>query len=461
VPRPELAAAVALGGISINVARAVGPALGGFLVGAGGPGAVFLLNAASFLGVLVVLPCAILAAFAVARAPGRTLVQVLLVTAALLALAAPWLVPFLRLAPDVGWQYAHRFWETGPLSAAWQSLTMLWGWPLGLLVASVVGVWSWRRRVPAALLVAYGVWLVALLVTALQGSRLPILSGLLPLRMMLPLAFALCPLAGAGVVAVLRRGGVAALAPLVFVPHLVVTLVRLAPVPALHAELPPEGRAFVAWLRELTDPGTRFVVEDRLHLERPRLDRDVPDHPYFGGHLPALLPAMIGREAFGGPYPEMPIRAHRADLVSGVLLGTPLPEWPTERLAAALARYNVGTIVVWSSIARERLAAAPEIVTPAGQLGYFHAFRTRQAPSWALAGSATVHAKANAIEVTEASPGGVVLKYHWYPGMCTDPPLPIRPHEAADLAAPFIAVDNGGARAFTIRPTRDWLGRCR
>jgi MFS family permease len=55
VPRAELAAAVALGGISINVARAVGPALGGLLVAAGGPGTVFLVNATSFLGVLLVI----------------------------------------------------------------------------------------------------------------------------------------------------------------------------------------------------------------------------------------------------------------------------------------------------------------------------------------------------------------------------------------------------------------------
>src|SRR6266404_3537767 len=55
VPRHELAGAVALSGVSINVARAVGPALGGVLVAAMGAGWVFLLNAASFLGVVAVL----------------------------------------------------------------------------------------------------------------------------------------------------------------------------------------------------------------------------------------------------------------------------------------------------------------------------------------------------------------------------------------------------------------------
>lgn len=55
VPRAKLTSAIALGGVGINIARAVGPALGGFVVAALGPGAVFLINAASFVGVLAVL----------------------------------------------------------------------------------------------------------------------------------------------------------------------------------------------------------------------------------------------------------------------------------------------------------------------------------------------------------------------------------------------------------------------
>ncbi len=55
VPLSEVPEAVALGGVGFNLARAVGPALGGFVVAAWGPGATFLLNSASFLGVIVVL----------------------------------------------------------------------------------------------------------------------------------------------------------------------------------------------------------------------------------------------------------------------------------------------------------------------------------------------------------------------------------------------------------------------
>jgi MFS family permease len=55
VPRDEIPLAAALGGVSQNLARAVGPALGGALVAASGAGWVFAVNAASFLGVLGVL----------------------------------------------------------------------------------------------------------------------------------------------------------------------------------------------------------------------------------------------------------------------------------------------------------------------------------------------------------------------------------------------------------------------
>jgi MFS family permease len=55
VPRDELPAAVALNSVGFNIARAIGPALGGLVMAASGAGVVFILNAISFLGVIVVL----------------------------------------------------------------------------------------------------------------------------------------------------------------------------------------------------------------------------------------------------------------------------------------------------------------------------------------------------------------------------------------------------------------------
>ena len=55
VSRQDLPTAVTLNSAGFNLSRAVGPALGGVVVAASGPAGVFLLNAASFVGVIFVL----------------------------------------------------------------------------------------------------------------------------------------------------------------------------------------------------------------------------------------------------------------------------------------------------------------------------------------------------------------------------------------------------------------------
>ena len=55
VPRRDLAQAIALNGVGFNLARAIGPALAGLLVLAGGPALAFGLNAISYLAVILVL----------------------------------------------------------------------------------------------------------------------------------------------------------------------------------------------------------------------------------------------------------------------------------------------------------------------------------------------------------------------------------------------------------------------
>src|SRR5580698_2912009 len=55
VNKEELPAALALNGIEFNLARALGPGLGGFVVATVGVGAAFAFNAFSFLGVIAVI----------------------------------------------------------------------------------------------------------------------------------------------------------------------------------------------------------------------------------------------------------------------------------------------------------------------------------------------------------------------------------------------------------------------
>ncbi|SCF84792.1 Predicted arabinose efflux permease, MFS family [Streptomyces sp. Ncost-T10-10d] len=55
VERSQLGQAAALGGVNMNLARALGPAVGGAVVAAAGAGWVFAFNAASYLGIAAVL----------------------------------------------------------------------------------------------------------------------------------------------------------------------------------------------------------------------------------------------------------------------------------------------------------------------------------------------------------------------------------------------------------------------
>jgi MFS family permease len=55
VPRAEMPEAVTLNSVAFNIARAVGPAIGGLILSLAGPAATFGLNALSFLGVIYAL----------------------------------------------------------------------------------------------------------------------------------------------------------------------------------------------------------------------------------------------------------------------------------------------------------------------------------------------------------------------------------------------------------------------
>ncbi len=55
VPRAQLQSAIALNSLGINLARAIGPAIAGVVVAVSGPQAAFLLNALSFIAVIIVL----------------------------------------------------------------------------------------------------------------------------------------------------------------------------------------------------------------------------------------------------------------------------------------------------------------------------------------------------------------------------------------------------------------------
>ena len=118
VPKEQFSQAIALGALTYNVGRAVGPAIGGLVIASAGPGWVFAVNAVSFAGTIAVLAVWRPPAAAVAHVPSETftgaavaglrygfhspLVRIVLVRVALLMLPAaaiPALLPVVTRGP--------------------------------------------------------------------------------------------------------------------------------------------------------------------------------------------------------------------------------------------------------------------------------------------------------------------------------------------------------------------------
>jgi MFS family permease len=57
VPREDIPSAVTLNSMGFNLARSVGPAIGGLIVAAAGAAAAFIINALSYVGLILVLAC--------------------------------------------------------------------------------------------------------------------------------------------------------------------------------------------------------------------------------------------------------------------------------------------------------------------------------------------------------------------------------------------------------------------
>jgi MFS family permease len=56
VSKPEIPATITLGGVSLNIGRAIGPAIFGFIIASlANPGFVFIINALSFIGLIIIL----------------------------------------------------------------------------------------------------------------------------------------------------------------------------------------------------------------------------------------------------------------------------------------------------------------------------------------------------------------------------------------------------------------------
>lgn len=226
----------------------------------------------------------------------------------------------------------------------------------------------------------------------------------------------------------------------------------------IASSLPPAAHQLLGWIDSHTTRGGRILLEDYGHeasLESCKED----GHIYFGGHFPALLPRLAKREFIGGPLPGMGFKQQFADFYSGTLFRRDIVTYTEEELRSYLEAYNIKWIIAWSDKAKKYLASRAgyiefmdeiELRKCADDSLSLYFYEVKRQPNFFLVGSGRVKADYNRIEVTDAAPGRVVLKYHWLETLKTDPPLPLRRFPVLNDPVGFIEVENANIASFAI-----------
>jgi hypothetical protein len=330
------------------------------------------------------------------------------------------------------------------------------------LVAAALGLWfRWRegQRFFCALIASQS---LALGLLAYYGAALG-LSALGPARFTLPLALTLL-LPAADALSRIRSTSArtsdtpsrlatapASLKLLALVALAAGAYHSLGPRPwlrrvnlaALESEsgLRDRGPGLLAFLRERIDPRTRLLHEET--------DRD--QHRYYGAHLAALFPGATHALLAGGPAPHALVRENRLRFIGGTLSGTPLHDIGERELRARLDRYNVGQILCWSRIAKQRFDAISWLDREASY-DRFGLYRVRDPAGWFARGAGQLERVGRRLHLSDvaAEDGVAVLRVHYHASLRSRPERSLRPApiEGSDLA--FLEID--------APPAELWIG---
>ncbi|MFZ0692621.1 MAG: hypothetical protein WAN51_00455, partial [Alphaproteobacteria bacterium] len=316
--------------------------------------------------------------------------------------------------------------------------TVLW---FGALWACAAPLESAAKRVAIALTAAAA----ALILFAALGAALPFVATLQPNRFSGPAYLLLSIPAGLGLTATINlfssRGlwrlaamgsSIVFVAAFGFLTWELERELSYADIPH-HGVRPPEVGGIgadsvwiLSWLKTHTTSDSRVLFESsggRIH-----------DNAHMAGYY-ALT---ADREFIGGPYPYMQF----AGFWDGFLFGKPIDTISREEFADYLRLYNIGSIIVFSDVSKRYLDGQPGF-TRGEAFGPLQTYQVDGPRSFFLAGSGTVVARTfNRLEFAQLSGPEIILKYHYVPGLETDPPADIGPVSVPGDPTPFIRILN-------------------
>ena len=394
-------------------------------------------------GAVFVAPALVIAVWALFRARPRDGVLLAVAAATIAALCTPWLLPLLRARAAVVTPGALDV--ANGQSRGLDLEVMLGGHgvtavALAVLPLALVTLVRREQRLEAA---TWGSAVAASFALGNFGSQLG-LTFLQPYRFCLTTAtLAIPPVALLAIAGVSTGVRLAALA----ITAAVVSGLRVSPFPLGSRDwlLVPlvdrdaNAEPVLDWIRQ-APPEARFLIEE-------------PNHPLpsrFRGYFLGLVPSRAGREMLNPDSPHRGLVAARFLFQSGSLGGKPLAEWSEEALGEFLERYGVTHVAAHTPEGKAGLARVTTVLSHEAAAGGYDFYRSRRPATRFLVGSGRVEADYSAIRVRGASPGTVVLRYHWAAGMRALPPLPVLRHPVPGDAAGFIEVHNGDCTDFDL-----------
>ena len=178
------------------------------------------------------------------------------------------------------------------------------------------------------------------------------------------------------------------------------------------------------WLERKTTADQRVLFENSL------------GRVHDGAHMAGYYAYRSQREFIGGPYPFMNFAAAWDDFA----FGKRLADIPVTRMREYFSLYNVGAIIAHSPGAKAYFDRMPGVRLDATH-GALHVYTVEGESSYFLAGSGRVVERGhNRVTLSDLVGPEVVLKYHYVPGMASDPPVRIDGVRMLDDPNPFVRI---------------------
>ena len=197
---------------------------------------------------------------------------------------------------------------------------------------------------------------------------------------------------------------------------------------------PPEVRGMGEYSKWLLDgSGCETTDSARILFETSKA------RIHDGGHMAGYYAYATQREFIGGPYPFM----HFAGFWDATLFNRPIVTFISHKdFIKYLDLYNIGWIVAHSEESKRYLKNIAGVV-PLEGFKELQTYKIERVHSYFLYGKGRILERGhNRLVLGELSGDKVVLKYHYVPGLVSQPAAQIAPVTIAGDPQPFIMISN-------------------